>query len=190
MQAVGSVVEVQQSLGRCQLAQRSRAGGMMVPSQPFQALAGAAFWHSGTNGQEVSAAGSRGAHYLSSHGGACGVGASVGTETGTYRVGPVSINVEQQASNRTVFCVQHLCTMGRDSDVILERSVVSNNPKYKQDTSTSSFSKKAGKSQAAAPFPLKSCVEATVGLWLDRRAACGERRVVSQVSVEAICRFI
>ena len=195
MQAVGSVVGSAavagaMSAGAAALAHASGHDGT-VAAISGAALAGAAFWHSGTNGQGVSAAGSRGAHYLSSHGGACGVGASVGTETGTYRVGPVSINVEQQASNRTVFCVQHLCTMGRDSDVIVERSVVSNNPKYKQDTSTSSFSKKAGKSQAAAPFPLKSCVEATVGLsgWIVEPLVVRER-VVSQVSVEAICRFI
>ena len=105
-------------------------------------------------------------------------------KAGTYGIGPVSVNVEQSASNRTVFCVQHLCTMGRDSDVIVERSVVSNNPKYKQENvNAGGTNRRARKSQIeAALYPLKGCVEATAGVsgWIVEPLVVRER-VVSQV---------
>jgi hypothetical protein len=191
MGAVGSVmgsavVAGAMSAGAAALAQASGHDGT-VAAVSGAALAGAAFWHtSGDGGGGGGDGGTRagGAHYLSRHGSANSVGGAMGAKAGTYGIGPVSVNVEQSASNRTVFCVQHLCTMGRDSDVIVERSVVSNNPKYKQENvNAGGTNRRARKSQIeAALYPLKGCVEATAGVsgWIVEPLVVRER-VVSQV---------
>ena len=142
------------------------------------ALAGAALWNSsradGSGGVGVS---------VSSGAGTYGAG---GSQAGSFSVGPVSIDVEKQASNRTMLCVQHLCTMGRDSDVIVERSIKTNNPKYKMDSNKSNRTNKKGARKyvdIAEMYPLGSCVEATTGVsgWIIEPLIVRER-VVSQVS--------
>ena len=138
------------------------------------ALAGAALWNS------------------SHPDGSVGVGVTANSGAGTYKapgsfnLGPVSIDVEKQASNRTMLCVQHLCTMGRDSDVIVERSIKTNNPKYKKNSNNSTRTNKKGVGKyqdIAEMYPLASCVEATAGVsgWIIEPLIVRER-VVSQVS--------
>jgi hypothetical protein len=142
------------------------------------AVAGAACWHS--DGKPTS-----------SGVGVLGVdnGSSVGGSNGRWSMGPVTWDVESRAKDRTILTVQHLCTMGRDSDVIVERSVLSNNSKYNgttADNSGSGKNKKKKKKKSNKPEDLKKYVVGTFGLsgWIIEPLVVRER-VVSQVTYVA-----
>jgi len=156
------------------------------------AVAGAACWHS--DDKSVSGTGVLGVDHggHSGRGGGGGGGGGGGHSSGgnsgngRWSVGPMTWDIQGRASDRTVLAVQHLCTMGRDSDVILERSVVSNNTEYNgTTTSTHPISGRKMKKKNSKDH-LNNYVVGTFGMsgWIIEPLVVRER-VVSQVTYVA-----
>ena len=159
------------------------------------AVAGAACWQSDGGSEGVGGGGGGGL----GGGGRSSSGSGGLSGGGRWSVGPLSMDVESRARDRTVLAVQHLCTMGRDSDVILERSVVSNNTDYHRDEGKRGGAGGAGGAgsgrgggakgrskrgeQSQRGTKIKDCVVGTVGVsgWIIEPLVVRER-VVSQVT--------
>jgi hypothetical protein len=152
------------------------------------AVAGAACWHSDGQSTKKNGGGSGSV----SGTGALGVdNGGRGGGGGRWSVGPLTWDVESRASDRTVLAVQHLCTMGRDSDVILERSVLSNNTEYKgrrgnKNSVRGGKGNKKSSTKTSAVRKLEEYVVGTVGVsgWIIEPLVVRER-VVSQVTYVA-----